>query len=718
MAGPIYSPADPAKLPGGNATSAAGGGLPQGRGGYFDLDGVSNALQTYAQGQKRNEDLAEGLRVSQAEDQFRVGLATKISALDPASDTYTKDVQQIVGDMTRDTIQSTGIKGQARQVQLQDALSRQGANALVASIDTQKTAIEKRTVQEFDRGGNEAVNQMIASPDKWDGIKAGFLQRMAPALDALPSDVRMKKVAQFLDDAVLMTSVGLADGKRFGEARKFLEANAGSIDPDKIVNTKYRIDHLEQEDINDKRAAAAAARQAQLDKLKAQKEQAELDAIRNGTADASNVPDGYFADGEHAEYLQELRTYATNQANATTAQLRANSEAISAFGAGQKLSPTEQKTVFNALVATQTRSAIAAGMPEGEAIQAAFGGAARMMIQQTGQVPEAITTRIASRSRSDDPNALAEAAQMDADIRATAGWANHMDTGLSDRGKLVSEIARERAGGADPTPDDFRQVAAEIGKTDMVLLDKRTKEGQLAFGGNPLTDFTKATGMTDPGAAQDWNQRRMAYYRQGVDVARAGELATAEIKRSYSTTYVGGERQVRGPAPEQAYPRDLRAAMGDDWVAKQISSEVTDLGKRVGLDTSKATLQPDEQTRMEAKSGKAPSYPVMVPDPNTPGLYKQAIVEKDGHLIPVRWTGPTSEADAWTQPGVAAELERRKGAAEAARVQRKEVLAPRPTGEDGIEMDPRKAAADAVQEDDGRAAKAATARELHTLGSD
>ena len=188
--------------------------------------------------------------------------------------------------------------------------------------------------------------------------------------------------------------------------------------------------------------------------------------------------------------FRSLRTYATNQANATTAQLRANSEAISAFGAGQKLSPTEQKTVFNALVATQTRSAIAAGMPEGEAIQAAFGGAARMMIQQTGQVPEAITTRIASRSRSDDPNALAEAAQMDADIRATAGWANHMDTGLSDRGKLVSEIARERAGGADPTPDDFRQVAAEIGKTDMVLLDKRTKEGQLAFGGNPLTDFT------------------------------------------------------------------------------------------------------------------------------------------------------------------------------------------------------------------------------------
>lgn len=652
----------------GNAPGAAQGSLPSLPAGIFQgLEGISAALTAYASGVRQQEDIAEGLRVAEAEDAFALALAEKTKALDPTAEDYAERVQKAVAEQTQATISASGLKGQHRQAQLREALSRQGTAALIRSLGAQQEALQNRAISAFEQGAETAFNQMLASPGDWDAIKTGFLAKVAPALDALPADARQAMVTGFLNKAVIHTAIGRADAGDFAGAQKFLADNAGSIDADVVFATKQRIENLEQQRENERRAAAAAARAAEVERLKQRVLAAELDSIENGDPALADAPDGFYADGQNAEEVAQLRQIALNVDGLTKAQMRSRREAIDTYVAGRPLSPAQSDVVFNAHLKLAYEGAKRAGLPENAAMADAYVTTARRMLTQTGQVPPTVVSRISTRSRSGDPDALAEAAYFADSLTQAAPWAVGIDTGLSDRGKIVAEEARARAGGV-PTLDHYRAAAAELGGLSAADLESRRKAANTAFADAPLKTLGEIAGITDARAALDFDKARKRFYGITGDAEKANRLAAEEVKKSYSTTRVGGvERPLRGPSPEQSYPALLHNTMGPEWVAERITASVKRDLEALGVALPPApegqpafVLQPDEQTVREQKTGRVPSFLVMVPDANTPGVYRPVTVREGGKLTIVRWTGPANEAEALADPEIAKELAHRR----------------------------------------------------------
>lgn len=648
MARPVLIPvSEPGKLPGGNAVRAAQGSLPVDRssitGGAFD--DVAAALQSYAQGVRQQEDLAEGLRVSQAEDRFALDLATRISELDPTAETYAKDVQTAVGELTRSTLETTGIRGERRRVQLQDALSRQGTKALIGSLEVQKAALQERAATQFTEQAQGTLNRILANPAGWDAEKTEFLNKMAPALDALPQDARHKLVKGFLDEAVLKTAFAYARGKDFAGARAFLAQNAGTIDADKVMAVGYQIDGFEAEHEREVAQAEAARRTAAREAAMAAQEGAEWADAARGDVDWSNLPTGFYEGEEHRAEAEQLRTIATNRAGLTKAEVRSRANAVNNYIAGQSLSPKEADVVFDSLV----RQSVKAGMDPAEAMQLA--GA--QMVRQVGQVPPAIKTRIAQASRSTDPTTLTSAVLLHQNIAQATPWAADTDTGLSDRGRAVLAEAQARGGGV-ATPELVEQAAADLASVPAADIVKRQRDAETMFAGSGLKDLQDLGGPADPAAARLFQEERRRLFAAGNSPEVATQAALAKAQATYRTTYVGGERQVRGPAPEHSYPRDVLNTLGPEWVASHIAKEVEAAGG------AGAILQPDDVTRREAAEGKSPSYPVMVPVPDAPGAYRPLYAREGGKLKAVRWSGPASEAEAWASPALAEELAKRR----------------------------------------------------------
>ncbi len=527
---------------------------------------------------------------------FRNKSIEAMDSLDPLADDYEEQVTNTFASLKDDALSSAKFRtGAARDEFAANIEALTSGNETIA-MQKRRGALSDEAIrvrQESEDGVFAAIRQ---DPDGYDMYLAGFQDDAKKLNISIKPQLLPKMNEAFADSAILARSQGYAEAGRYDDARKFLEENQGSLDPNVFVNAKRGIREIEnthkQQFLSDTASQVAdlevrvvdatdgstlSKLRAQVDTLNAQgffkgREEKRVGIIklieaqrdqlinksRNTNAALDNFLSGTGVDSQKQADLAFAPTYDAWQKAHPDASTEEELSFAADFTAKSGFLPTKYKRLVENAERTENPQLLEAG------------------------------ARIYDKIGVAAPNAKTGADEKDSRVRLTSVATSLLGIGYDQAADMVIKRVPDSA---------TLKARREQFDKDFSKLDMRDMLDSLDIFDNPKS-------VPDTVARDAERSLRMHY-----DMIGDKTLATAAMKdqitKTYGVTTVGGVEQAMKYPPERFNPIPPRAAaeMDADAFSKMLTADVRRLLE--GADIAPATLTVGE---LDMARGKVVGY--------------------------------------------------------------------------------------------------------------
>lgn len=558
----------------------------------------------------------DALRTVQAANAYRSAYAEYEAGLDPASPSYTSDLEAWAKDNApqfgADAGFETGAASDAYAIQAE----RFNGAAQLEAIGKAKGAIADQSITMRQEAETTVYNGIRNDPSQSDKLLAQHAETMAALNQAIPPHARAKLDRNFADGVVISTMEGMALQGDIEGARKFLRG-ATTLNPDTVRNSERWLDQQ------------LAVKEQEKSKALTQQYVTYADRINAG-----QITDPSLFDRDEFRGLREenpgqwlnLREMARAQAKHLVAEERARANAYeqARLGYGSMYTAEGSNKVWKQTVADL-------GGPEADADQ--YSQAVIQHVSAFGQVPAEVKGRL------ERVNVLNDPAQLVQYYPLYLAMHEHFPAAdVGESAKTFSEMAAYQERYGIPAQQAAERVIADRAVPVEVRRQRETdfKDASKAVKFDARPALAKSLGYDSPAevpadlVANYDGAVRDSFMRNG-DIKAAMAAGHEYIKARYAPgpTVIGGaERQAPFP-PEAIILQNnpgMRAYAADIGVA--VNNELQTLLKAAGIKPFSATagqewdvtdgyppfrLTATPQTIEEIRSGaKAPEYQIEI----------------------------------------------------------------------------------------------------------
>lgn len=633
-----------------------------GRDTAVDLSGLVAGLSAIGQTaadqvaeQRRQEEIAERLRVAKADAKLRAELTKAMDGADPSAETFVQDMQARFDAIVKDVMAGAGF-AKPETAELFGVEAEGLVATMLSRANQMRTGfLEKQAQDLWAQHTDVLFNAVMTSPEDPTGVLKSHAAQTERLLGALPAEMREKARQKLEEGVILAAAEGRARKGQYAAARALLDPkNSPGMDPDIRAGGERRIAEIE----NTQRARFLEATEGRIAELgyrvfRGEATRAEIEAAKQKGLFA-------FREGAYFQLLKQLDVAERAQKEEEEQQRRKLAEREQKL-AEQRAEDT--MAVFRSPTQSNADKAFAAAHPEltkpdapVEEVYAKGVDFARV----TGFVPGPLRRHVDVGEIASDPTALAAAAGI-ADRLAQDLPGVKMPGG--ERVALVRELGREMFGGnyllaaqevlkrqVDPAKieavrDEFRAKAKEAKPEDVKAL------------------LVERFGVDEPPAElmSTFRREQERLYMQTRDMTMATKGALARLSdMGWGKTRVGGVERVT-KFPVENFVNLPGFGPGHPEAVKLVEREMDKLFQRLGFvpkvpegfeNVPAYRIEADDITEREFREGRRPTFAVYVLNPY--GVYDR-LVGPD--LQEVRYVPPDGN-DILTDPALKEEYDK------------------------------------------------------------
>lgn len=582
--------------------------------------GAGDFAEVFAQKAREDQEHRDRLRAVEHQGQYRRRITEGAADLDPTADDYLQQMEELHSSARADIMADPGISSRPVLEDLELSLTKLEQTGLLGAVATRHQKIEEKGLALIDQEADEFLAQIRDDPDGYDAYVTGLADTAQQVGPSLRPDVLEAKMRELGDKTIEAKVEGLAQARRYEDAQAFLKDAEGELEPGTVRFLGRRIREIQNTHQQDFHAATDGEIADVSIAIIDAGSQTELRALRE---DVETMASQGMFEGREQTRVSLIRAIESKH-QAIIENNRDLATALQQYGSGT--GNDSQK------FADLAYGAISARYPEGLAPEEKD-ALDREFVKRSGFVPTPVKRLLENAERVENPEMLARAAQLDADIQAAAPGAeteagmrseltqafNTIGLSWDEAAQLVIDRApdnatvkaRDEEFKEEFEDQDWREFLADAG-----LAGSEFDPGVTSVGGLLVPRLFSPAAEIPAGLVEEAEQVTRQFYKLSGDADAARAAAGKHLSKVYGVTGVGGQART------QKYPPERYLKVGDERDEALRTSAMDGLARRAIEATGAAVpdvedgrshmLVSDRQTQRDLEQGLLPSYEVRV----------------------------------------------------------------------------------------------------------
>jgi len=189
------------------------------------------------------------LKSVEIEGKFGREIEAEAATLNPLDASYEDDINNLVETKRQAAAEQADLDIGSQEVldDLQLRLKSQGEGVRAMAAMGRRKAIAVRGLALYGEASDDVLAEIRVDPDGADFYVAAFRETVKRLAAGIPPATLAKLALEFGDDAIFAQVEGLAEGRRFQEARALADDEASGFAPERFRTLKRRVKEIENQ---------------------------------------------------------------------------------------------------------------------------------------------------------------------------------------------------------------------------------------------------------------------------------------------------------------------------------------------------------------------------------------------------------------------------------------------------------------------------------------